>query len=551
MKKIIALYSVAFFSLLSLNSCDKEFNEIGTDIVGEDHYEASSQFFDVKAYNQKLGPVATNNLSVNPLGRYVNPAFGTTDASFVTQLELNSVNPVFYKTDLHPTLPNFQLPVVDSVALNVPYFNRLIENNTDGTKTYALDSIYGVASSKFKLEVLESGYFLRDLDPTEQFTTQQVFYNDIQSEIEQNLINATTVLNNNTSRPDQNNQFFFDAREHKLEVKNGVGEVISSSRTVPSMRLNLDKNFFLNKIINAPSGSLSTNVAFKNYFRGLYFKVSNFDNPGSMAYLNFRAGVITMYYTEDVITPDNPATTAINEAKRERVSKNLRINLNGNTVSLLNNSDNTDYLSNANNSSQEASKLYLKGGEGAIAIIDLFNANELAQIRAEKWLINEANLSFYIDRAAMNNAATIEPRRLFLYDLNNNRPLVDYQFDQTTSFNSKQNKFVHGGLIEKENVANGRGTKYKIRLTYHINNLVKYADSTNIRLGLVITDNINDATFAKLKTPIVTSNGTIKRIPKMAALNQLGTILYGSNIPVGNQDYDKRIKLQIYYTKPD
>jgi hypothetical protein len=551
MKKTIALYSVAFLSLLFLNSCDKEFNEIGTDIVGEDHYEASNQIFDVKAYNQKIGPVATNNLSVNPLGRYINPAFGTTEANFVTQVELSSVNPVFYKTDLNPTLPDFEPPVVDSVVLNVPYFNRLIENNSDGTMTYALDSIYGGASSKFNLEVLESGYFLRDLDPAEQFTTQQVFYNDIQNEIEQNLINPSFKLNNKTERQDQNIQFFFDPREHKLEVKNSAGEVISSSRTAPSMRLNLDNNFFLNKIINAPSGALINNVAFKNYFRGLYFKASNFDNPGSMSYLNFGAGVITMYYTEDVITPDNPATTAINEAKRNRVSKNLRINLSGNTISLLSNNDNTDYLTNANNSNVEASKLYLKGGEGAMAIIDLFNANELAQIRAEKWLINEANLSFYIDRAAMNNSAIIEPRRLFLYDLNNNRPLVDYQFDQTTSFNPKQNKFVHGGLIERENVANGRGIKYKIRLTYHITNLVKHADSTNVRLGLMITDNINDAVFAKLKTPIVTSNGTIKRVPRMAALNQLGTILYGSNIPIGNQDYDKRIKLQIYYTKPD
>ncbi len=37
----------------------------------------------------------------------------------------------------------------------------------------------------------------------------------------------------------------------------------------------------------------------------------------------------------------------------------------------------------------------------------------------------------------------------------------------------------------------------------------------------------------------------------MSIVNPLGTVLYGSNIPPGDSDYDKRIKLQIYYTKPE
>jgi len=32
---------------------------------------------------------------------------------------------------------------------------------------------------------------------------------------------------------------------------------------------------------------------------------------------------------------------------------------------------------------------------------------------------------------------------------------------------------------------------------------------------------------------------------------QLGTILYGNNIPFGDSNYDKRLKLEIYYTKPN
>ena len=34
-------------------------------------------------------------------------------------------------------------------------------------------------------------------------------------------------------------------------------------------------------------------------------------------------------------------------------------------------------------------------------------------------------------------------------------------------------------------------------------------------------------------------------------LNPLGTILYGTNIAPGSSGYEKRLKLEIYYTKPN
>ena len=135
---------LSLFVIVSLVSCDKDFNEIGTDIVGGDnnHYKDSLEVFAVKAYNQKLGPVATNNLPINPLGIFSNPAFGTTTANFVTQLEIasaslnrtfNNVDPTLYQT----------LPIVDSVILNIPYFSKLKTTTTNSSgeivKTYQLD----------------------------------------------------------------------------------------------------------------------------------------------------------------------------------------------------------------------------------------------------------------------------------------------------------------------------------------------------------------------------------------------------------------------------
>ena len=188
--------------------------------------------------------------------------------------------------------------------------------------------------------------------------------------------------------------------------------------------------------------------------------------------------------------------------------------------------ENSDYT-NAINSTSEASRLYLKGGEGSVAIIDLFGpdadndgiADELEEIKSKGWLINEANLVFHVDAAKM--ATSNEPNRIYLYDLTNNRPVVDYFLDVTNSADVKKSKYVFSGLINKEAVTNGRGQTYKIRITNQIRNLVKYADSTNVKLGLVVTENIGETGFSKLKTP----NSFTKKLPKASVMNPLGTVL--------------------------
>lgn len=596
-------YLLALFlgiTTLIFTACDKDFNELGSDIVDDDNFGFNVDSTQtVKAYNQKLGPIASNNLPINALGFYNNPAFGTTQANFVTQVELSTLNPVFNNSN---TELYVELPVIDSVILDVPYFKTLKSTNSDNTNTYRLDSIFGAKpydqtaatiDSKFKLSVFESGYYLRDLDPGESLAEQQLFYTDQDGLIEQNKV--PSLLNNlPTSDPlnsegHENEAFYFDKREHKLTTYESDGVTKKYTRFAPSMRLHLNPAIFNSKILNAPAGKLSDNSTFKNYFRGIYFKVEN-GNPGNMAMINFKAGKITIYYKEDKLTKDNPVTTEVNEYKLERISKSYALNFSGNTISLLNPlNENSDYT-DAINSASEASKLYLKGGEGSVAIIDLFGStdlkgytlntafnenlpvsptnskyiennipngisDEIDQIKIDGWLINEANLTFYIDKMAMSNfspatasAQPIEPSRIFLFDLNNKKVLADYIFDFTTnSLFPKYNKFIHDGIIQTENVGDGRGARgkrYKVRITNFVRNLINN-DSTNVRLGLSVTENINTIGFAKLKTP----NANLSSAPIMSVQSPAGTILYGTSpavVPEG-----KRLKLKIYYTKPN
>lgn len=549
-KKSFLQHFVLGLTALSLMvSCDKDFNEIGTDIVSDDHfgfelYTGAS----IKSYNQKLGPIASNNLPINPLGFYENPAFGNTQANFVTQLELGTVNPEFNNVD--PAEYDTEPTKIDSVVLEVPYFSRFIDQDDEGVSTYELDSIYGNPESKFKLSIYQSNYYLRELDPNQSLGQQQLFYTDMNTEIDNFkvpvLLNDLPTTDPQNLDGHQNSQFFYDKREHRTVTLNDEDEEIET-RTPPSMRLHLNKTVFTNLILNAPTGQLVNNAVFKNYFRGLYFKTESIGNPGSLAMLNFKGGKITIYYNED------KRSTVDGETVFNRVNKTLLLNFTGNTVSLLNNTnENTDYLTATANTTQEASKLYLKGGEGSIAVIDVFGpdadnngvADEIETIKANGWMINEANLTFYIDRTAMSNTGIYEPDRIFLFDLNNKRPLVDYSFDfSSNAAFPKFNKFVHGGIIEKEDVDNGRGIKYKIRITNHLRNLINN-DSTNVRLGLSVTESINNVAFSKLKTP----NANTISAPSMSVLNPLGTILYGSHSSVPE---DKRLKIEIYYTKPD
>lgn len=192
-----------------------------------------------------------------------------------------------------------------------------------------------------------------------------------------------------------------------------------------------------------------------------------------------------------------------------------------------------------------ASRIFVKGGQGIMAEINLFNDEELETMRENKWLINDANLTFYIDRDQLNAAnATQEPNRLYLYNMVTNEPILDYYYDPTPANATapQKNKLVHGGIIEKNE--DGKGIRYKIRLTNHINNIVR-KDSTNVKLGLVVTSNINVIS----NTTFIDYENKNKKTTIATATNPLGTVLYGSN-PL-NTPEDKRLKLEIYYTKPN
>lgn len=557
------MYNNSFFkqilfvaTLVLFASCDKDFNELGADLIGENNFDFNSATYTVTAYNQEVDVVQSDNLVVNPLGIYENPVFGKTSASFATQLSMDTYNPTIGAN-----------PVIDSVYLEVPYFIDASKTKaiTAGGNEYELDSIYLPKLPKLpaiKLSVYESGYFMRDLDPIGGFQNAQKYFTDQSSDFDAFKIGSR--LNDGASFS-ENNEFEFSKKQRIETVTDAAGKK-TYIYLAPRMHLNLNKSFFNTKIIQAASGKLTNAEAFKEYFRGLYFKVENSGgNSGSMAMLDFKKGKITIKYKEDLSTTTGGVTTVT------RAEKAITLNMTGNTVSLLQNSNTNPTYSSALSSADKTlgdEKLYLKGGVGSMAVISLFGpdlfgsngitgtpngvADELDIIRTNKWLINEANLVFHIDATNMVSTTDniYEPQRIYLFDLNNNRPIVDYYTDGTTGSTSKKSKLIFDGNINLD-ATSKRGSNYKIRITDQIRGLIKNVDSTNIKLGLVVTEDIGTINSNKWKTPV--QDNTIKpnyyfQTPKASVMNPLGTILYGSKSTV---PLDKRLKLEIYYTKPN
>jgi hypothetical protein len=257
--------------------------------------------------------------------------------------------------------------------------------------------------------------------------------------------------------------------------------------------------------------------------------------------MNFKNGKIVVKYKEKALATD--ATVSID--------KSITLNLTGNTVNLL---DNKPSTAPESYSTPNSSRLYLRGGDGSIATIDLFNPavddstynrktkkiekgsnsipDELDRIKEKGWLINEARLTFYVDQALMSEADS-EPTNIFLYDINNQRVFA-------------------AGTIEKD--AAKRGLKYRVNITDYIRGLLNN-DNVNVKIGVSVAQTISNVKFKKTqKAPLYSiwkGLTTIQKnayfFPESSVMNPLGTIFHGSN----STDESKRLKLEIYYTKPN
>lgn len=531
--------SIVKFTLLSILSvtaisCEQEFTEMGSEIIDSDQFGFDKYLVqNISTTNSESGVANTRNLSINNFGVYTHSAFGKTAAHFVTQLEMKN------NTDLTSFGAN---PVLDSVYVYIPFTSSVSSTDSEGNRSYNVSNIYG--SGKFNLNVYENGYFLRATDPNNNFDTQ-FYYADEKNVFDQYKkgLNGNDRLNNSTNTA-QNTDFTFNKNEIKLYAYNadGTPQMVDGKQKVkerlaPGVWLDLDKNYFQNKFFAGDKHkSLINNGLLKEYFRGLYFEAVDSYNQNALAQLNLSKGKVVFVYKAD-----GAIDSQTNQPKRERKTYEFNIGyMESTSTSSASTTATTVNLleSNFDLENNSTGNLWLKGGgKSSYATISLFGndsnnngkADELETLIDNKWLVNQALLTLYVDHTATGLDTISTPRQLFLYDFKNNKVIADYISDTSTT-----GKPIFGGGLNKSNKS---VHKYQFRVTDHINNLIQ-KDSTNIPLGLVVASDINNSIMNRVKA-------TDKRIPMTATMNPFGTVIYAPNA----SNSDVRIKLEIYYTK--
>lgn len=534
-------------------SCDKDYNTIGSELVEGGNYNFSKrEVTNIKAYSRPTGQVQSNNLPVNALGVYTHRVSPNevSLSHFVTDLQLSSSAPNFgYDIDIQAN---------DSVYIYIPYFYKSSETVTDAesNRTFVLDSIYGDLSSSIDLKIYHSDYYLRSFDANDP-TIPQKYYSGVE---DRSLVETNLQMQlNNSSNVAENTEFKFSADEIRIYESDGDGnfldedgnvttnpsERVVKERLEPGVWINLDKTFFLNEVLNASATDLLNNSNFKEHLKGIYFQATqNSGEKGAMAVLDFSKGYINIqYHSKDE-----------NTAESELKKKSFKLNLRGNTV---------NFFENNFTISDGEEELYLKGGDGSMVFIDLFGpdlntngiADELEGLRNDEILINDAVLTFTINQSTVEGE---EPIRIYVYDATNNTVILDY-YDSTTFSNPKYNKFQFGGFLQVDETENG--IKYSIRLTAHLNKIINSDDpdiNKNVVLGVSLTDNINVASFRSLKNSVsipvevpVSTTQSFNTTPQSSIITPLGTRLYGANLLESDPNYGDRLKLEIYYTKPN
>jgi hypothetical protein len=509
--KRASLYPIAMLLVLAFTSCDSDFNTIGGSLIGGQFDSIPLYKAGVITYSNKIGPVQTNGLPSNLLGVYNEPVYGQQVASVLTQLSLSSNNPQF-GTD----------PVVDSVVFTLPYYSTGVETGEDGNPVYKLDSIYG--ELPYKLTVSRSNFFLNNFDPEDDFITAQKYYSDQGPLFESNLVGDPLYTNEN----------FIPSKEEVVYSEFNEQNELDTVRVTPRLRANLPIQFFQENIIDKQGSSeLSNNNNFNNFIRGLYFKAEPVNDNGNMLLLNFASAEagITIYYSSEV------------EVDSETVMepRTYKLNFGPNTLNTFSQEIPEGITSEIaeTNAQTGAKNLFLKGGEGALSVISLFEDEaELAELRANNWLINEANLIFSVDQDRVQGGSS-EPERIYLYNLKTNEQLFDYLIDPSLNAqNPLTSVTTHSGRLERNE--SGDGVSYKLRITEHVKNVLN-KDSTNVRLGLVVTQNINLVRNSALRSSV----DGIDRVPRASVIAPEGTVLHGNLSP----NVEKRLQFNIYYTE--
>ena len=425
--------------------------------------------------------------------------------------------------------------------------------------TFALDSIFSrrfigtdnqaqYVGEEFTFKVERSTFFLRNLYPDQDFLENQEYFSntDIPSFVEGDPLFEGTVT--------VDNKEIVTFNEDDPDTEDDESLIVES-RLNPGIQIALDPQFFQENILDKEgSFELLSQSNLAEFIRGFHFSITPTNEDLLLLFDLTQATITITYEFDDFVTEDDEdgdTVESIEKVEREYVLNLLQTqntNVLGNAVNTFRDDPlPSNVLAQLDNDQENASRLFLKGGSGAFTEFRLFNEDEdiangiIDEIKSNNWVINEANLIFNIDRDALDlTGGVIEPPRLYIYRADNNLPVYNLATERSTSQEPLGQFLNYDGILEKD--SNGDGVRYTVRITEYINDII-VRDSVNAPLRLSLTSNI--AIPATQEGESAMSQRV--DLPVMNAINPLGTILFGNNVPA--QEEDQKLKLQIFYTE--
>lgn len=414
---------------------------------------------------------------------------------------------------------------------------------------YSLDSIYGNRNASFNFKVQNSTYFLRDLDPNANFLEAQEYFSTQSFSpefVDQVLVDTTLTISNM-------DEIIFEEDDPDTDDVDESETV--ADRILPGIRVALDKDFFQENILDKEGDSELLNQSnFSNFLRGLHFSIESVSEGDLLFLLDLTQASITITY-EYTDFNNNGTTDDTTDDFTEQVEDEYTLNLiqvsGGNAVNTFINDNYIGDVASAMDTGENASRIYVKGGAGTYTEIKLFDddngENIINEIKANNWIINEANLVFYVDRDALDAVGgTNEPPRIYLYNAETNQALYNISTENFDDSGSSLGEYLnYDGILEEVNEGDNdfeNGLKYTIRITEHLNNII-VRDSSNATLALGVSSNIGITAV----TESMAAGGAVIDTPVMSNINPLGTVLFGSNVEAANED--KKLKLEIFYTQ--
>ena len=388
------------FTLCLLFSCNKKFNDVGSEIFDQSFYQSKKVNYPVKISHDIVDFVQTNNAPVLMLGENNNSLFGKTEATIVSQLNIQSYNPTFgnYTSQQEIDSTFNENETVKEVWLEIPFFTNqndsdgdgLIDefdvddndpnsdsdgdgisdfleiangtdptkkdtdgdgiddgeddtnDNTDGPPTfYAVDSIFGSRDANFNVEVNKLNHYLRQLDPELNFEETQRYYSNFSFDEKKELLLANTNVT-------------LDLMEVARENQNNLS---------PRLRVPLNLDVFQNILINKEGDfELSSSTEWFNFFRSVSIETSNFSNSLLML-LNTNQMVIRVVYDYLYKNTEDEVETLSDEFLLNTVGA---VKFNNFNKTVPPSSDFTEIIN------ENTSNIALSGGLGSIARIFFF-----------------------------------------------------------------------------------------------------------------------------------------------------------------------------------